>query len=165
MSRADFKAESDAPPFPVLAATKESQPRISRMARMKKDGFPIRPIRPTRGKKSSRFCPISCMINNATKTLMKPSCKARILMMDAIYKECSGAKPEARKQLVEGIFWLVETIQEDIRHKNAPGLLHASANVAALKDIAEPLLIDPTRHIDTKPFSSACVKALMSMPI
>jgi hypothetical protein len=96
---------------------------------------------------------------------MKPSCKARILMMDAVYKACSGAKPEARQQLVEGIFWLVETIQEDIRHKNAPGLLHASANVAALKDIAEPMLVDPARHLDASKFSSACLKAFMSMPI
>lgn len=96
---------------------------------------------------------------------MKPSCKARILMLDAIYKECSEAKPEARKQLVEGIFWLVETIQEDIRHKNMPGLAHASANVAALKNIAEPLWIDPTQRVDPKPFSAACVKAFMSLPI
>jgi hypothetical protein len=99
------------------------------------------------------------------ETIMKPSCKARILMMDAAYKACSDAKPEARKQLVDGIFWLVETIQDDIRHKNAPGLLHASANVAALKDIAQPLLIDPSRHVDAKQFSAACLKAFMSMPI
>jgi hypothetical protein len=96
---------------------------------------------------------------------MKPSCKARILMVDAVYKACADSKPEARQQLVEGIFWLVETIQEDIRHKNAPGLLHASANVRALKDMAEPLLIDPARPVDTTKFSSACVKAFMSMPI
>jgi len=96
---------------------------------------------------------------------MKPSCKARILMMDAVYKACADSKPEARKQLVEGVFWLEETIQEDIRLKNAAGLLHASANVAALKDIAEPLLRDPSRHFDAKPFSAACLKAFMSMPI
>lgn len=86
-------------------------------------------------------------------------------MMDAVYKACSDAKPDARKQLVDGIFWLVETIQDDIRLKNAPGLLHPSANVAALKDLAEPLLTDPARHVDAKQFSSACAKAFMSMPI
>ena len=96
---------------------------------------------------------------------MKPSCKARVLMLDAIYKECSEAKPEARKQLVEGIFWLVETIQEDLRHKNIPGLAHAGANVAALKNIAEPLWIDPAQRVDPKPFSAACTKAFMSLPI
>ena len=86
-------------------------------------------------------------------------------MMDAVCKACSDSRPDARKQLVEGIFWLVETIQEDIRHKNAPGLLHASANVAALKDLAEPMLKDLSPHVDTTKFSSACVKAFMSMPI
>jgi hypothetical protein len=86
-------------------------------------------------------------------------------MMDAVYKACSDSKPDARKQLVEGIFWLVDTIQEDIRLKNAPGLLHASANVAVLKNIAEPMLIDPARQFDAKPFSAACVKAFMSIPI
>jgi hypothetical protein len=96
---------------------------------------------------------------------MKPSCKARILMMDAVYKACPESKPEARQQLVEGIFWLAETIQEDIRHKNAPGLLHASANVRALKDLAEPLLTDPARQVEATKFSSACMKAYMSMPI
>jgi|SRR5580658_5619096 hypothetical protein len=99
------------------------------------------------------------------ETTMKPSCKARILMMDAVYKACADSKPEARTQLVEGIFWLVDTIQEDIRQKNAPGLLPASHNVAALKDIAEPLLQDPSRRVDATKFSSACVKAFMSMPI
>jgi hypothetical protein len=96
---------------------------------------------------------------------MKPSCKARIQMIDAAYKACADSRPDARKQLVEGIFWLVETIQEDIRLKNAPGLLHASANVAALKDLAQPLLADPARRADAKQFSSACTKAFMSMPI
>lgn len=86
-------------------------------------------------------------------------------MMEAVYKECSDVKPEARKQLAEGIFWLVETIQEDIRNKNAPGLLHASSNVAALKDIAEPLLIDPRSRVETSKFSNACMKAFMSLPI
>jgi len=86
-------------------------------------------------------------------------------MMDAVCKACSDSQPDKRKQLVEGIFWLVETIQEDIRHKNASGLLHASANVAALKNLAEPMLTDSSRHIDIAKFSSACVKAFMSMPI
>jgi hypothetical protein len=86
-------------------------------------------------------------------------------MIDAAYKACSGSKAEARQQLVEGIFWLVETIQDDIRHKNAPGLLHASVNVAVLKDLAEPLLMDASRQVDTTKFSSACVKAFMSLPL
>jgi hypothetical protein len=86
-------------------------------------------------------------------------------MMDAIYKECADATPQARRQMAEGIFWLVETIQEDIRQKNAAGLLHASGNVAALKDIAEPLLTEPVQRIDTNKFSSACTKAFMSIPI
>jgi hypothetical protein len=36
------------------AANKGIQPRISRMARIRKDGFSIREIREIRGKKSSR---------------------------------------------------------------------------------------------------------------
>jgi hypothetical protein len=36
------------------AANKGIQPRISRMARIRKDGFPIREIREIRGEKSSR---------------------------------------------------------------------------------------------------------------
>jgi hypothetical protein len=86
-------------------------------------------------------------------------------MMDAVFKACSDAKPDVRKQLVEGIFWVVETIQEDIRQKNATGLLHASANVTALKELAVPILTDSSRHVDTTKFSAACVKAFMSMPI
>jgi hypothetical protein len=101
---------------------------------------------------------------NKTK-IMKPSCKARILMMDAIYKECAEARPEVRKQMVEGIFWLVETVQEDIRQKNEHGLAFANTNVAALKSIAEPVWIDPARRVDPKPFSAACTKAFMSLPI
>jgi hypothetical protein len=86
-------------------------------------------------------------------------------MMDAIYKDCAEVKPDARRQMVEGIFWLVETVQEDIRQKEAAGLAHVIANVAALKNIAEALWIDPARRVDTRPFSAACAKAFMSLPI
>jgi hypothetical protein len=85
-------------------------------------------------------------------------------MMEVIYKACAGAKPERRAQLVEGIYWLADTIREDIRQKNSTGLLSALANVSALKDIAEELYVDPDQQVDPKRFASACVRAFMSLP-
>ena len=82
--------------------------------------------------------------------------KSEVRAEQAASKKCQSIKL--------GLDVHADTIREDIRQKNSTGLLSALANVSALKDIAEELYVDPDQQVDPKRFSSACVRAFMSLP-
>lgn len=95
---------------------------------------------------------------------MKSSFRCRILMMDASYKAYFHANDHVKKYLAEGIFWLADTVEEEIRIQKPMNLDYCIANVSDIKRIAEESFKDPNRWVGTDKFTIATHRLSIGLP-
>jgi hypothetical protein len=84
--------------------------------------------------------------------------------MEAGYAEYFSANNHVKKCLAEGIFWLADSIEEEIRQHDYALQRKAIADLSDIKDIAEQSFKDPKHWVGTQEFAMACARLIMSLP-
>jgi len=84
--------------------------------------------------------------------------------MEAAYRDWLRVNPTVKQELAEGIFWLADTMENDLREKNPENLDYCLSNVERVKEIAEATFKDSTSHIGTEPFADACARLMVGLP-
>jgi hypothetical protein len=84
--------------------------------------------------------------------------------MDASYHHYLKATDDMKKWIAEGIFWLAESIEQDIRQKDYPLRDKCISEILDIKAVAEQSLKDPAHWIGTERFSFLVNAVLMDVP-
>lgn len=89
-------------------------------------------------------------------------------MINTVFKSYFDSNEAVRKCLAEGLFWLVETIEDEIREKNPRNRDNAIANIREIKRIAEKAFKDPAHWVvpdegSEDCFLTACHRAMIGL--
>jgi hypothetical protein len=95
---------------------------------------------------------------------MNSSLNSRVALMDAGYKAYFYATTAMKKHLAEGIFWLVDNIEQEIKKQKYPLQGKCLAELREIKNIAEDSFKDPSKWAGTEEFANLCAKVPNSFP-
>lgn len=91
-------------------------------------------------------------------------------MIDVIFRSYFDSNEAVQKHLAEGMFWLVDTIEAEIREKNPQNRDYTIANIRDIKRIAEKAFNDPAHWVTPDQgsadcFQTACHRAIIGLEI
>src|SRR5260370_210030 len=89
---------------------------------------------------------------------MRSSFLSKVALMDAAYAACANTDPQTRTDLLEGIFWVADCLEEEIKKEKIPNLTQGIGEISEIKDVAEESFKDATAPLKLQAFKSFCYK-------
>ena len=84
-------------------------------------------------------------------------------MLEACYENYFSANDNRKTYIAEGIFWLADIIEEEVRAKNPANRDYCIASICEIKQIAEKSFKDPQFWVGTEEFSTATHRLLIGL--
>jgi len=84
-------------------------------------------------------------------------------MMNASYEAYFKANDTVKAYLTEGIFWIADTIEEEVRQRNPSNRDYCLGSIFEIKRIAEESFKDPNHPAGTEEFNIATHRLLTGL--